>query len=64
MAGKAEELAHLEQRIADVRAAIEQAGHRRGWSGAVGEQERIVTLLDSTLKALEARRAALLSASH
>jgi hypothetical protein len=33
MAGDAEELARLQRRIADVRRAIEQARHRRGWSG-------------------------------
>jgi hypothetical protein len=63
MAGNAEELAHLERRIADVRAAMEEARYRRGWSGAVGEQERILALLDSTLKALEERKAALRGAS-
>jgi hypothetical protein len=59
MVGKAEELARVERRLADVRHAIEQARSRRGWSGGVSEQERILALLGATLKALEARKAAL-----
>jgi hypothetical protein len=59
MAEEAQELARVERRLADVRHAIEQARSRHGWPGGVSEQERILTLLGATLKALEARKAAL-----
>jgi hypothetical protein len=59
MVEKAEELARVERRMADVRHAIEQERNRRGWSGWSGEQKRILSLLGATLKALEARKAAL-----
>jgi hypothetical protein len=64
MAGQAEELARVERRMAEVRHAIEQARNRHGWSGSAGEQERIISLLGATLKALEARKTALQSAEQ
>ena len=64
MAGQAEELARVERRMAEVRHAIEQARNRHGWSGGAGEQERILSLLGATLKALEARKTALQSADQ
>jgi uncharacterized protein with von Willebrand factor type A (vWA) domain len=64
MVERAEELARVERRMADVRHAIEEARHRRGWSAGVGQQARILSLLAATLKALEARKAALQSANQ
>jgi hypothetical protein len=64
MVGNAEELARLERRIAEVRDAIEKARHRPGWSGVAGDQEKILALLGTTLKALEARKAALQGATR
>lgn len=59
MSGTIEELARLERRIGHLRQAIEQARHRSGWSGGISEQEKMLALLIVTLKALEARKAAL-----
>jgi hypothetical protein len=56
---EARELARLERRIAEVRRAIEQAHHGHGWSGNASERERMLALLEATLRALEARKAAL-----
>jgi hypothetical protein len=56
---EARELARLERRIAEVRRAIEQAHHGHGWSGNAPERERMLALLEATLRALEARKAAL-----
>jgi hypothetical protein len=56
---EAYELARLERRIAEVRCAIEQAQHGHGWSGNAPERERMLALLKATLRALEARKAAL-----
>jgi hypothetical protein len=64
MVGQAEELARVERRMAEVRHAIEQARNRQGWSGSAGEQERILSLLDATLKALAVRKAALQSTNQ
>jgi hypothetical protein len=64
MAGNDDELARLERRIEDVRHAIERACHRTGWPGGMHEHERVLELLAATLKALEARKAALKSAGQ
>jgi hypothetical protein len=56
---EARELARLERRIAEVRRAIQQAHHGHGWSGNAPERERMLALLEATLRALEARKAAL-----
>jgi hypothetical protein len=56
---EARELARLEGRISGVRRAIQQAHHDHGWSGNAPERERMLALLDATLSALKARKAAL-----
>jgi hypothetical protein len=58
MAEDRQELERLERRIADVRRCIEQARDHHGWPGDVSEKDRMLALLNATLRALEARKAA------
>ena len=57
-------MARLERRIAQVRHAIEQAGDRGAWSADMGERERMLALLATTLSALEARKEVLLTSDR
>jgi hypothetical protein len=63
MAEDRQELERLERRIADVRRCIEQARDHPGWAGDASEKDRMLSLLNATLKALEARKALIGSAS-
>jgi hypothetical protein len=58
MAEDRQELERLERRIWDVRRCIEQARDHPGWAGDVSEKDRMLALLNATLRALEARKAA------
>jgi hypothetical protein len=57
MAEDRHELERLERRIADVRRCIEQARDQHGWPGNISERERMLVLLNATLRGLEARKA-------
>ena len=48
----------------DVQHAIEQTSHRCGWLRGMRERERILALLGTTLKALQARVATLESGNE
>jgi hypothetical protein len=64
MLEEAQERARLERRITDVRHAIAQTRHHHGWPGDAPERERMLALLNATLRALEARKAVLESSNH
>jgi hypothetical protein len=59
MLEKSHELVRLNQRIADIHRCIEEAHGQDSQSWVTSEQARILALLNTTLKALEKRRAAL-----
>jgi len=59
MRDETHELARLNRRIAEVRRCIEEAQLRADPPGGAGNQTQILALLATTLKAMEAQKAAL-----
>jgi hypothetical protein len=56
---KESELMRLNRRIADVQRSIEEASLHNSEAWGASERERILALLNATLKSLEARKAVL-----
>jgi hypothetical protein len=59
MLEKSHELVRLNQRIADIQRCIEEAHGQDGQPWVTSERARILALLNTTLKALEERKATL-----
>jgi hypothetical protein len=59
MAEDRQALERLERRIADLRCCIDQARNHHGWPGDVSERERMLALLNATLRAWQVRKEAL-----